>query len=61
MFFNLLSLILIYLLFFSIVFASGSFANNFFLRFEKLTFGETGILGFVFIYTIILIYRFMKF
>ena len=59
MFLNLFWLVFIYSLFFSIIFILGKFANNYLFRFKELSFGETGILGFISIYSIILITHFI--
>lgn len=58
MFLNLLSLIIIYLFFFTIIFSYGRFLNNHVLKIFNLSLGETGIIGFIFIYFIILIFHF---
>ena len=58
MFINFISLFLIYSFFFIIILSAGKIANNFIFQFKNLYIGEHGILGFFFIYSIVLIIHF---
>ena len=58
MFLNFISLFLIYSFFFIIILSAGKIANNFIFQFKNLYIGEHGILGFFFIYSIVLIIHF---
>ena len=58
MFLNIFPLILIYIFFFSIILSAGKFANDYILRFENLSLGEHGLIGFLFIYFLTLIFHF---
>ena len=58
MFINFISLFLIYSFFFIIILSAGKIANTFIFQFKNLHIGEHGILGFFFIYSIILIIHF---
>ena len=58
MFYNIISLILIYSFFSAVIFSAGKIGNNYIFKFKNLNFGEFGILGFVIIYFVILVVHF---
>ena len=58
MFLNIFSLILIYIFFFNIILSAGKFSNDYILRFKNLTLGELGLIGFLFLYFLSLIFHF---
>ena len=59
MFFNLFTLIFLYSFFFILIFISGKFSNKYIFNFKELSFGETGIVGFLSIYFLILTTHFV--
>ncbi len=59
MFLNIFSLALIYIFFFTIILSAGKFSNNYILRFKNLTLGELGLIGFLFLYFLSLIFHFI--
>ena len=58
MFYNIISLILIYSFFSAVIFSAGKIGNNYIFKFKNLNFGEFGILGFVIIYFVTLVFHF---
>ena len=58
MFYNIISLVLIYSFFSAVIFSAGKIGNNYIFKFKNLNFGEFGILGFVIIYFVILVVHF---
>ena len=60
MFFNVISLVLIYFFFLTIIYSAGKAGNHYIFKFKNLGFGEFGILGFIIIYFLILILNFFS-
>ena len=60
MFFNVVSLVLIYSFFLTIIYSAGKAGNYYIFKFKNLGFGEFGILGFIIIYFLILIVHFFS-
>jgi hypothetical protein len=58
MFYNIISLVLIYSFFSAVIFSAGKIGNNYIFKFKNLNFGEFGILGFVIIYFVTLVVHF---
>ena len=58
MFYNIISLLLIYSFFSAVIFSAGKIGNNYIFKFKNLNFGEFGILGFVIIYFVTLMVHF---
>jgi len=58
MFYNIISLLLIYSFFSAVIFSAGKIGNNYIFKFKNLNFGEFGILGFVIIYFVTLVVHF---
>ena len=58
MFYNIISLVLIYSFFSAVIFSAGKIGNNYIFKFKNLNFGEFGILGFVIIYFVTLVFHF---
>lgn len=58
MFFNLFSLVIIYIFFFTLILSAGKIANNHILQFKNLSLGEHGLIGFIFLYFLTLCFHF---
>ena len=58
MFFNLFSLVIIYIFFFILILSAGKIANNHILQFKNLSLGEHGLIGFIFLYFLTLCFHF---